>query len=145
MYNFSFTRRTSKIDKKGFAPIEISIIINGKRTNISLPMKLEPIKFYKMMASKRNNEVLEYTSSIRTKLNKCIAEMTANNIAITAQSLKEGSPVKSGGLCKSLYLFTSFYPTTQKFCSILLLIFPSMLKHYIRYVLHNQQSCYEYH
>ena len=50
MYNFSFICRTSKIDKKGFAPIEISIVINGQRTHISLPMKSEPIKFNKMMA-----------------------------------------------------------------------------------------------
>ena len=32
MYNFSFICRASKIDKKGFAPIELSIIINGTRT-----------------------------------------------------------------------------------------------------------------
>ena len=80
MYNFSFICRASKIDKKGFAPIELSIIINGTRTYVILPMKYEPTLFNKMMTSKKNNEVLEYTSSVRTKLNKCIAEMTANNI-----------------------------------------------------------------
>ena len=95
MYNFSFICRASKIDKKGLAPIELSIIINGTRTYVILPMKYEPSLFNKMMASKRNNEVLEYTSSIRTKLNKCIAEMTANNLPITAHSLKEY--IKNGG------------------------------------------------
>lgn len=74
MYNFSFICRASKIDKKGFAPIELSIIINGTRTYVILPMKYEPTLFNKMMTSKKNNEVLEYTSSVRTKLNKCIAE-----------------------------------------------------------------------
>ena len=102
MYNFSFICRASKIDKKGFAPIELSIIINGTRTYVILPMKFEPTLFNKMMASKRNNEVLEYTSSVRTKLNKCIAEMTANNIAITAHSLKEY--FKNGGI-KTYLLF----------------------------------------
>ena len=102
MYNFSFICRASKIDKKGFAPIELSIIINGTRTYVILPMKYEPTLFNKMMTSKKNNEVLEYTSSVRTKLNKCIAEMTANNIAITAHSLKEY--FKNGGI-KTYLLF----------------------------------------
>lgn len=102
MYNFSFICRASKIDKKGFAPIELSIIINGTRTYVILPMKYEPTLFNKMMTSKKNNEVLEYTSSVRTKLNKCIAEMTANNIAITAHSLKEY--FKNGGV-KTFQLF----------------------------------------
>ena len=41
MYNFSFICRASKIDKKGFAPIELSIIINGTRTYVILPTRLE--------------------------------------------------------------------------------------------------------
>ena len=64
MYNFSFICRASKIDKKGFAPIELSIITNGTRTYVILPIKFEPTLYNKMMASKKNNEVLEYTSSI---------------------------------------------------------------------------------
>ena len=54
MYNFSFICRASKIDKKGFAPIELSIIINGTRTYVILPMKYEPTLFNKMMTSKKN-------------------------------------------------------------------------------------------
>lgn len=65
MYNFSFICRASKIDKKGFSPIELSIIINGTRTYVILPMKYEPTLFNKMMTSKKNNEVLEYTSSVQ--------------------------------------------------------------------------------
>ena len=57
MYNFSFICRASKIDKKGFAPIELSIIINGTRTYVILPMKFEPTLFNKMMASKRNGSL----------------------------------------------------------------------------------------
>ena len=53
MYNFSFICRASKIDKKGFAPIELSIIINGTRTYVILPMKYEPTLFNKMMTSKK--------------------------------------------------------------------------------------------
>ena len=45
MYNFSFICRASKIDKKGFAPIELSIIINGTRTYVILPMKYGPTLF----------------------------------------------------------------------------------------------------
>ena len=89
MYDFSFICRESKQDKKGFAPIELSIIINGKRTYVSLPLKCNAIDFKKKITSKRNNDILEYTSAVRLQLNKHINDMMMRDIAITAQSLKE--------------------------------------------------------
>lgn len=89
MYNFSFLCRPSKANKNNLSPIELSIIINSKRTYVALPMKFNSTDFAKKMGSKRNNEVIEYTSAVRLKLNRYINEMMQNDIAITADSLKE--------------------------------------------------------
>lgn len=89
MYNFNFICRVSKKDRNGLAPIELSIIINKQRSYIALPMKVVPEKFGTMLAGKRNNEVLEYVSAIRTKLNKCINEMLVADMPITTATLRD--------------------------------------------------------
>lgn len=89
MWNFNFICRESKADRNGLSPVELSIIIDGKRTYVALPMKINAADFKKKMNSKKNNEVLEYTSAIRLKLNQYINEMLIKDIAITAQSIKD--------------------------------------------------------
>ena len=117
MWNFNFICRESKADRNGLASIELSIIIDGKRTYIALPMKCKATEFKKKMASKKNNEVLEYTSAIRLKLNQYINEMLVKDIAVTATALKEY--FKSGGT-KSYTLsmlrsdFLSYYNNKSK-------------------------------
>lgn len=95
MYNFSFICRASKADRNGLSPVELSIIINSKRTYLALPLKVSSSVFSKKMNSKKNNEILEYTAEVRTKLNKYINEMMMKDIAITAASIKEY--FKTGG------------------------------------------------
>ena len=89
MYNLSFICRESKSDRNGLSAVELSIVIDGKRTYVALPMKVSARDFKKKMESKRNNDILEYTSSVRVKLNKYINEMMLHNIPITAQSIKD--------------------------------------------------------
>lgn len=89
MWNFNFICRESKQDRNGLAPVELSIIIDGKRTYVALGMKINATEFKKKMNSKKNNEVLEYTSAIRLKLNQYINEMMIKDIPITAQSIKD--------------------------------------------------------
>lgn len=96
MYDFSFICRASKSDRNGQSPIELSIIVNGKRTYVALPLKVTAGEFKKKMASKRNNEVLEYTSNIRRLLTKYSSEMLSKGISVTATSLKEY--FKNGGV-----------------------------------------------
>lgn len=89
MWNFNFICRDSNADRNGLSPIELSIIIDGKRTYVALPMKINANDFKKKMNSKKNNEVLEYTSAIRLKLNQYVNEMLLKDIAITAASIKD--------------------------------------------------------
>lgn len=95
MANFNFYCRESKMDKKGFSAIEISIIIDGSRTFISLPRKERPADFKKSIEFKRANELKEYLDVMRGKINKAITEIAKSGKALTAASLKEY--MKNGG------------------------------------------------
>ena len=88
MFNFSFVCRKSKAGKNGLAPIELSIIINGERTYITLPQKANPSTFSKDIASRKNNDIQDYLSAVRIKLNSIINKMMMDEEPITASSIK---------------------------------------------------------
>ena len=95
-YSLSFYCRNSKTDKKGLAPIELSIIINGKRVFINLPRKEYPDVFKKASESKRNNPIREFCDEIRSQFNSIQLDMMRNGIPLTSESLKEY--FRSGGV-----------------------------------------------
>lgn len=101
MLNVSFLCRPSKVNRYGLAPIEVSVVCDKVRTYINLPMRIAPDDFNKKMCSKRGNELLDYVSSIRVKLNKHISEMELQDIQITPSSLKEF--FKYGSVQKVVY------------------------------------------
>ena len=92
----SFYCRKCKANKQGLSPVELSIIINGQRTFINLPRKESPDEFKRALSSKRDNDLKRYLGETRTKLNQIQTEMMANNIPLTADSLKEY--FRSGGV-----------------------------------------------
>lgn len=97
-FSISFYCRKSKADKKGLAPIEISIVINGERTYLRLPRKERPEEFAKAMESKRDNEMKVYCENQRVHLNSIVEDMQFADIEITAENLKEC--YKRGGVAK---------------------------------------------
>ena len=101
MLNVSFLCRPSKVNRYGLAPIEVSVVCDKVRTYINLPMRIAPDEFNKKMCSKKGNELLDYVSSIRVKLNKHISEMQLQDIQITPSSLKEF--FKYGSVQKVVY------------------------------------------
>lgn len=90
-----FYCRKCKCDRNGYAPIEVSVTINQKRTIFHLPRKEKPADFEKQMRS-RKCDLVEYCDEIRHKLNTAQTELLRRGIAITAERLKEY--VKSGGI-----------------------------------------------
>uniref|UniRef100_UPI003A8B0CB2 phage integrase SAM-like domain-containing protein n=1 Tax=Alistipes sp. TaxID=1872444 RepID=UPI003A8B0CB2 len=88
MFNFSFVCRKSKAGRNGLAPIELSIIINGERTYITLPQKANPSTFSRDIASRKNNDIQDYLSAVRIKLNSIINKMMMDEEPITALSIK---------------------------------------------------------
>lgn len=89
MYDFSFYCRESKKDRKNLSPVELCVIINGKRVHIALPMKFNAVEFKKKAVSKRNNEVQTYLSGVRINLEKYIGDMILREIPVTADNLKQ--------------------------------------------------------
>lgn len=76
------------MDKKGYAPIEVSIIINQKRVFCNLPRKEHPEIFKKSIISRRSNDIKDYLEEVRTKFNKYQTELLHNGIPITSAALK---------------------------------------------------------
>lgn len=96
MANFSFYCRTSKMNRYGYAPIELSIIIDGKRSFINLPRKEKPSVFKTSMSSKKNNEVKEYINVQMTTINSAITEILSSGHPLTTDVLRDY--LQNGGI-----------------------------------------------
>lgn len=90
--NFNFYCRESKCNSEGEAPIEVSIVINGKRAFINLPLKVQPKEFNKKKPPKY---IADYLAGMRVTVNSIIVEMQANHIPLTAETLR--GYIKNGG------------------------------------------------
>lgn len=91
--DFCFYCRKSKIGKKGTAPIELSICLNGKRSFMNLPLKVNPDEFNR----KRKPQYIEdYLASQRQLLNQIIVDLSKNGLPLTIPNIKEY--VRTGGI-----------------------------------------------
>lgn len=95
-FDIQFYCRPSKTDKKGYAPIELSIVINGERNYLRLQRKERPEDFKKATESKRANAIKGYIESQRVIINKVVEDMAFADIELTAQNLKDC--LKKGGV-----------------------------------------------
>ena len=84
--SINFYCRPSKANPKTkVAPVEISLIINGKRTYLQTNLKCDPATFSKRMPQ----NIRKYVDSMRVNIVATISEMAANGTPITAQTLKK--------------------------------------------------------
>ena len=88
-FNISFVCRKSKANKLGYSAIEMSIVINGERTYITLGRKERAVEFSKLVTSKRQNELKVYLSDVYQKTQSKVSEMMSQNIPLTVYNLKE--------------------------------------------------------
>ena len=93
--NVSFYCRESKKNKDGTAPIEISLVINGKRCYVQLPRKEAPATFKREINSKKDNDLKDYLRSVRVRLNEIETAFLRDGQALTAESLRHY--FKTGG------------------------------------------------
>ena len=87
--NVSFYCRESKKNKDGLAPIELSLVINGKRCYVQLPRKEAPVSFKREINSKKDNDLKDYLRSIRVRLNEIETIFLREGQALTAESLRQ--------------------------------------------------------
>ena len=98
------------MDKKGLAPIEVSLVLNGKRTYLRLQRKERPEEFERAMSSKRENELKVYCENQRIRINTIVEDMQFADIELTAENLKEC--LKKGGV-------SNFYTLGQLWADII--------------------------
>ena len=93
--NVSFYCRESKKNKDGLAPIELSLILNGKRCYVQLPRKENPTAFKRDINCKKDNDLKDYLRAIRDRLNEIETTFLHDGKALTAVALKDF--FKTGG------------------------------------------------
>ncbi len=66
--DMTFYCRKCKVNRKGLAPIELAISMNGERRFINLPMTMAPDRFEKQVASKTTNDTKKYLESVESQI-----------------------------------------------------------------------------
>ncbi|MBR1894500.1 MAG: integrase catalytic domain-containing protein [Bacteroidales bacterium] len=87
--NVSFYCRESKKNKDGLDPIELSLLINGKRCFIQLPRKEDPSAFKRAMNYKRDNGIKAYLNAIRERLNDIKTALLRVGLPLTTNLLRD--------------------------------------------------------
>lgn len=90
----SFVVRASKANKEGLSPIELSISIDGERSYINLPRKINHSKFdSKKQAVKGKGDdvkdVNEYLQLMKNKVYEAQTKLIKLDLAVTTQNIKD--------------------------------------------------------
>lgn len=91
-FSVAFFCRDSKTNKQGFAPIELSITLNGDRKFINLPRKEKPADFNR---KRRDQDLEDYLSLMRSRVNSIMTEMLSHGEPLTSEAIREY--MRSGG------------------------------------------------
>lgn len=83
-FSIRFQCRDQKKNIFGQSPIEMVIIINGVRTTIQLPMRVEPEIF-----KQGTPEITEYCLEQRKRVDRALTQMLKDDIELTSANLKE--------------------------------------------------------
>ena len=86
----SFLCRASKSQKDGLSPIELSIIINGRRKYITLDRRIDSVHFdSKRQCVKGDSGINDYLQTLRTKCYNIETEMIKNGMEITVDTFTD--------------------------------------------------------
>ena len=91
-FNCNIYCRESKKAKNGYAPLELSIIINQKRCFINLPYKAIPEEFNR---KRRPRELQEYVNITMGNIQGILTEMARYGVPVTTDNLRQY--LRSGG------------------------------------------------
>ena len=88
-FDISFYCRPSKVGKNGYAPVELSIVINGERHYLTLQRKEYPAQFKAAMASKKTNPIKTYCENQKKLVDDYVEQMAFAGVECTAANLRE--------------------------------------------------------
>jgi len=87
-FSVGFVCRPSKCDRKGLAPIEMTISLMGSRMVLSLPNKVSPDEFRKCMGMKKNSPVRLYCQKMEEMVSACMPDMVGLSVSDSLILLK---------------------------------------------------------
>lgn len=88
-FDISFYCRQSKAGKNGYAPVELSIVINGERHYLTLQRKEYPAQFKAALASKKTNSIKTYCENQKKLVDDYVEQMAFAGVECTAANLRE--------------------------------------------------------
>lgn len=91
--SIQFYCRASKANKQGYAPVELSICLNGTRKFINLPIKFKPEEFNR---KRQPEEIVDSLVIWRNKINSYVNDILLNGIPLTAEALR--TTIQTGGV-----------------------------------------------
>lgn len=92
-FAIKFYCKESKKSKDGYAPLQVSLTINGERLFLNLPTKFKPCEFNK---KKQPTYIIESVENYRITTYNIINDLIKYNIPITAHQLREY--LRTGGI-----------------------------------------------
>lgn len=111
----NFVCRNSKIRNNGLCPIELSIIINGKRRYLSLDRRIKPKSFdSKKQRVKGDKETTDFLEAVRSKCYQIETEMIKAKMLITVDTFIEA--YKHGVDSKNISLYGLFDEYIKRQC-----------------------------
>lgn len=84
----SFYCRKSKENVAGLAPIEVSVCLGGERIVSTLPRRCKPSEFNKMIKSRTQNPIKEYTAIIAEKIEELKTKCLIDGICFSKEILR---------------------------------------------------------
>ena len=93
-FDITFYCRKCKKNRKGLAPIELAISMNGERRFINLPVTMKPEQFEKHILSKTANDTKKYLESVESSIKEYQFRRASEGLDISIDLIREY--VKSG-------------------------------------------------
>ena len=113
--SITFYCRKSRQNEAGLASIEVCVTLGGERFTSTLPRRCSPTEFRKMIQSRTQNPIKEYTSTVANKIEelktKCIIEGRIFTKDLLRTSIQHGFVEYHSTVGD---LFTSFLQSQQK-------------------------------
>lgn len=93
-FNVRFVVRPIKVNKAGYAPLEVSIIVDKDRTVLTLPRKVKLERWNQSFQivdgdDEEVTEINEFINVARTKLFGCQSKLMSRNIPVTVETVKD--------------------------------------------------------
>lgn len=93
-FSVRFYAREAKVSKKtGLTPLEMSLILNGKRVYLNLPYKVRPEDYQK---KRKPQEIQDIENEYRSKVNDIIYSLMREGLPVTANTIREY--LRTGGI-----------------------------------------------